>query len=70
MHKYVPVDSPWLNRTVRITKTSGPHGNDVGPIVKVDRRHPDTYHDGCTYWVELTPNYRVGCKWGDFQPVT
>ena len=64
---YVDVDSPWLGETVRIKE--GVHANETGPIVRVERRNPDTFNDGCTYWVELSPNFCVGLKWAQFDSI-
>ena len=64
---YVSVDSPWLGTTVRIKE--GLFANRTGPIVRVERRNPDTFNDGCTYWIELSTNFRVGCKWAEFEPI-
>ena len=65
---YVDVDSPWLGETVRITEHT--FANEVGTIVRVERRNPDTFNDGCTYWIELSPNFRVGCKWAEFDSIS
>ena len=64
---YDPVESYWVGKTVRIVK--GAFANEVGTIVRVDRRNPDTFNDGCTYWVELSRNFRIACKWGKFDSI-
>ena len=64
---YDPVESPWVGKTVRVLK--GVFADQVGTIVRVDRRNPDTFNDGPTYWIELGPNFRVACKLGTFDNV-
>ena len=65
---YVDVDSTWIGEIVRITKHA--FVNRIGTIVRVERPNPDTFNDGCTYWIELSPNFRVGCKWAEFDSIS
>ena len=64
---YVSVDSPWIGTTVRITERA--FVNEVGTIVRVERRNPDTFNDGLTYYIQLSPNFPLRCKWAEFEPI-